>query len=163
MKISLRRKLGPIEILFSYAREDEKLRDELEKYLAPLKRSKKIVCWHDRRIRAGDTWSVEISQHLDTADIILLLVSADFLDSDYCNTVEVKRALERHAKGEVYVVPVILRPADWTNETFAQLQALPRNATPVVEWPHPDAAFYNVAKGIKELIEHIENKHGING
>lgn len=147
----------PIEILFSYAREDEGLRDELEKHLAPLKRSNRVVCWHDRHIRAGKTWSLELSTHLDTADIVLLLVSADFLDSNYCNTVEVKRALERHARGEACVIPVILRPADWAGQTFAELQALPRDATPVVEWPNRDAAFYSVAKGVREVVTEIEN------
>lgn len=149
-------KTGPIEILFAYAREDEKLRDELEKYLSPLKNHGRITCWNDRRIGAGKTWSQEISSHLDTADIILLLVSADFLASNYCNTVEVKRALERHEKGQACVIPVILRPADWTGETFAQLQALPYDATPVVEWKNPDAAFDNIAKGIKEVIIEME-------
>lgn len=146
----------PVTILFSYARRDEALRDELEKYLGPLKRSKRIICWHDRHIGAGRTWSLEISSHLDIADIILLLVSADFLASNYCNTVEVKRALERHDRGEVRVIPVILRPSDWTGESFARLQALPHDALPVVEWTSRDAAFYSIARGIKKVIEEIE-------
>ncbi|HEY1351252.1 MAG TPA: toll/interleukin-1 receptor domain-containing protein [Ktedonobacteraceae bacterium] len=146
----------PVEIVFSYARRDEVLRDELERYLGPLKRSQRIVCWHDRHIRAGRTWSLEISSHLETADIILLLVSADFLDSNYCNTVEVGRALQRHSRGEARVIPVILRPADWTGEVFARLQALPHDALPVVEWPNRDAAFYSIARGIKKVIEEIE-------
>lgn len=149
-------KRGPIEIVFSYARQDEALRNELEKYLGPLKRSERIVCWHDRHIRAGHSWRHEITTHLETADIILLLVSADFLDSKYCNTVEVKRALERHDRGEVRVIPVILRPADWTGEAFARLQALPHDALPVVEWSSRDAAFYSIARGIKSVIEELE-------
>ena len=149
-------KTGPIEILFSYAREDEKLRDELEKYLSPLKNHGRITCWYDRCIGAGKNWSQEISSHLNTADIILLLVSADFLASNYCNTVEVKRALERHEKGQSRVIPVILRPVDWTGEIFAQLQALPCDATPVVEWENLDAAFDNIVKGIKEVIIEME-------
>jgi hypothetical protein len=151
----------PIEILFSYAREDEALRDELEKHLSTLKRSNRIVCWHDRHIRAGDTWSLEISSHLDTADIILLLVSANFLDSNYINAVEVKRALERHKKGEARVIPVILRRVDWTDETFAKLQALPRDADPVTEWPSRDAAFYDIAKEIKKVIVEMEKARGV--
>lgn len=151
-------KSGPIEIVFSYARRDEALRNELEKYLGPLKRSQRIVCWHDRHIRAGHTWSREISTHLATADIILLLVSADFLDSKYCNTVEVRHALERHDRGEARVIPVILRPADWAGEAFARLQALPHDALPVVEWPSRDAAFYSIARGIKSVIEELEKE-----
>ncbi|TMD43635.1 MAG: toll/interleukin-1 receptor domain-containing protein, partial [Chloroflexi bacterium] len=113
----------PIEILFSYAREDEKLRDELEKGLSVLKRQNRIVCWHDRQISGGDPWEQAISSHLDTADIILLLVSRAFIASDYSNRVEVRYALERHEKGEVRVIPVILRQCDWHDEPFAKLQA----------------------------------------
>jgi hypothetical protein len=102
----------PIEILFSYAREDEKLRDELEKGLSVLKRQNRIVCWHDRQISGGKLWEQAISSHLDTADIILLLVSRAFIASDYSNRVEVRHALERHEQGEVRVIPVILRQCD---------------------------------------------------
>lgn len=148
---------APVEILFSYAHEDEKLRDKLEKHLSALKRANKIVCWHDRNIRAGDTWNLAISSHLDTAHIILLLVSPDFLASDYCNQVEVKRAMERHKKGEVTVIPVILRPCDWNGEVFSQFQALPRDAKPVVHWTNVDDALLDVAKGIKNVVKQIEN------
>jgi hypothetical protein len=146
----------PIEILFSYTREDEYFRNRIEVHLAALKRQKRIVCWHDRHIHAGRTWSLEISQHLDSADIILLLVSPDFVNSDYCNTVEVRRALERHEKGEVCVIPIILQSADWKGEKFAELQALPRDAHPIADWPDPEKAFYDVAIGIKRAVEDIE-------
>src|SRR5712691_1432500 len=92
----------PIEILFSYAHEDENLRDRLEKHLSSLKRRGRIECWHDRKIVAGAKWGEAIGAYLDEANIILLLISADFIDSDYCNTVELKRALERHKNGEVH-------------------------------------------------------------
>ncbi len=156
----MEKKTGPIEILFSYTREDEDLRDRLETHLASLKRQKRIICWHDRHIRAGRVWNLEISTHLNTADIILLLISADFINSDYCNQVEVERALERHEKGEVFVIPVILSPADWKEEKFGKFQALPRDAQPIIEWPHLDIALYNVAKGLKEIIEEIEEVRG---
>lgn len=148
----------PIEILFSYAREDEALRDKLEKHLSSMKRQNRIVCWHDRNIRAGNSWNKTISTHLDTAQIILLLVSADFLDSDYCNSVEVKRALQRHQKGEACVIPIILRKCDWHKEKFAALQALPRDAKPVVNWSNQDDALYDVAVGIKKVVEELEKK-----
>jgi hypothetical protein len=148
--------LDPIKILFSYTHTDEDLRDKLEKHLSSLKRSNRIACWHDRNIRAGASWSQNINTHLDTADIILLLVSPDFLDSDYCNTVEVKRALERHRKGSVCVIPVILRPVDWHDEEFAQLQALPRDAKPVEKWSNLDDALLDVTKGIKKVVLDLE-------
>jgi TIR domain len=146
----------PIEILFSYAHEDEKLRDELEKGLSVLKRQNRIVCWHDRQISGGNPWEQAISTHLYTANIILLLVSRAFIASDYSNRVEVQQALERHAKGEVRVIPVILRSCDWHDEPFAKLQALPRDARPVTDWPNLDNALYDVAKGIKRVVEELE-------
>ena len=107
-------------------------------------------------MRAGDTWKQEISSHLDTADIILLLISPDFMNSDYCNTVEVKRALERHAKDEACVIPVILRKADWQDEKFADFQAIPRDGRPVVKWPDPEEGLYYVANEIKRVVEGME-------
>ena len=150
-------KTQPIEILFSYTHEDERLRDKLEKHLSSLKRSGRVVCWHDRDIRAGNTWNAEITNRLDTADIILLLISSDFLASDYCNTVEVKRALERHRRKEARVIPVILRPADWQSEEFASIQALPKDAKPVIHWPNEDDALLNVAKEIKKVVTDLES------
>ncbi len=149
-------KTGPIEILFSYTRKDEELRNKIEVHLAPLKRSGRITCWHDRQIQGGSKWNLSISTHLDTADIILLLISPDFLNSDYCNQVEVKRALERHEKGEIHLVPIILRPSDWKDEKFAELQSLPTDAKPVVKWELEDDALHDITKHLKILIKTIE-------
>src|SRR5262245_30109477 len=102
-----------IEIFYSYAHEDEELRKELEKHLANLRRQGVIGDWHDRRIGAGQEWAGAIDAHLDSARIILLLISADFLASDYCYDIELKQAMARHAGGEARVIPVILRPVDW--------------------------------------------------
>lgn len=155
------REAKPIEIFFSYTHADERLRDQLEVHLASLKRSKRIVCWHDRHIRAGLTWKTQINTHLNTADIIIFLVSPDFLNSDYCNRIEVGRALERYEEGDVCIVPVILRRSDWKEEALAEFQALPCNARPVVEWPDIDEAFYDVAKGLKEIVVEMENEQAV--
>src|SRR4051794_35818412 len=96
-------------IFFSYSHHDEDLRNELESHLALLKRQGLISAWHDRRIDAGSSVTGEISRHLDAADVVLLLVSARFLASDYCFDREMTRALERHAQGKCVVVPVILK------------------------------------------------------
>jgi len=152
----------PIEILFSYAHEDEEWRDRLEKHLSTMKRHNRVVCWHDRNIRAGTTWEKTISTHLDTAHIILLLISPDFLDSEYCNTVEVKHALQRHKKGQACVIPVILRKVDWHDEKFAELQALPRDGKPVTKWSDPDEALFDVAAGIKKVVEELEKAEKLN-
>src|SRR4051794_8616617 len=102
----------PIEVFFSYAHEDEPLLGELLKHLGILKRLGVIRDWHDRRITAGSEWKGQIDCHLDAAGVILLLVSADFVDSAYCWDVELKRAMERHDRGEARVIPVILRHVD---------------------------------------------------
>lgn len=140
----------PLLLFFSYSHADEKLRDELAKHLRILERQGIIETWHDRRIEAGECWESEILKHLQTADIILLLVSADFLASDYCWDIEMKNALERHGTGTAKVIPVILRPCSWQDAPFGKLQALPKDGKPVVDWPSWDHAFLEVASGIME-------------
>lgn len=153
-----------IEIFFCYAREDEKLRVELEKQLNILKRQGFINIWHDREISAGTEWEREIELHLNTARIILLLVSPDFMVSDYCYSKEMKRAMERHEAGEARVIPVILRPVHWQGAPFGKFQALPTDGRPVVSsrWPNLDEAFYDVAEGIRKTVERLNIASGDN-
>src|SRR5438874_11812765 len=119
-----------VEVFYSYAHEDEKLRDELKKHLANLKRQSVITDWYDRDISAGTEWNEEIARHLESAKVILLLISPDFMNSDYINDVEVKRAMERHESEEARVIPIILRPVDWQGTPFSKLQGLPTDAKP---------------------------------
>ncbi len=144
-----------IEVFFSYSHKDEELCDELLKHLSILKRQGVIQDWHDRRIGAGTEWAGEIDTHLNTAGVILLLISADFLASDYCYDVEMKRAMQRHEARDARVIPVILRPVDWKGAPFGKLQALPTDAKPVTSWPDPDQAFTNVAQGIRAAVEEL--------
>jgi tetratricopeptide (TPR) repeat protein len=144
-----------VEVFFSYSHKDEDLQNELLKHLALLKRQRVITAWHDRKIGAGKEWKNEIDEHLNTADIILLLVSSDFLASDYCYDVEVETAMKRHDDGEARVIPVILRPVDLKGVRFGKLQALPKDARPVTDWPNRDQAFLNVAEGIRVAAEEL--------
>jgi TIR domain-containing protein len=121
-----------VEIFFCYAREDEKLRKGFEKQLRALKRQGMIDMWHDRAISAGAEWERAIDWHLNTAKIILLLVSPDFMDSDYCYSQEMSRAMERHERGDARVIPVILRPVYWQGAPFGKIQALPTNAKALI-------------------------------
>ena len=146
---------SPLQVFYSYAHEDEDLRKALEKHLSLLQRSGLIESWHDRRISAGDEWEDEINEHVRSAQVILLLISADFLASDYCYGTELKIALERHARREAIVVPIILRPVDWSSASFAYLQALPRDARPVTSWPDRDEALADVARGIRVMLSHV--------
>jgi hypothetical protein len=145
----------PIRLFYSYSHEDEALRKKLEKHLSLLQDQGVISGWHDRRIEAGTEWDRAISQHLEDAGIILLLVSADFLASRYCRDIEVARAMERHEAGTVRVIPVILRPVDWHSASFGKLQALPKDGRPVTTWKNRDEAFTDVARGIREAAKKL--------
>jgi hypothetical protein len=144
-----------IKLFCSYSHRDEHLRDELAKHLKLLERQGLIESWHDRRIGAGDVWKEEIDRNLSEADIILLLISADFLASDYCFDIEMKAALERHAAAKAVVIPIILRPVDWHATPFSGLQALPRNGKPVTTFDNLDTAFEQVATSIRAAIEKV--------
>jgi hypothetical protein len=140
------------KVFFSYSHRDETLRDELEKHLSILKRQGFIETWNDRRIIAGTDLKHEISQNLETADVILLLVSSDFLDSDYCYDIEMKRAMACHEAGETRVIPVILRPCDWRGAPFGKLLATPPDGKPVTRFPTLDDAFVEVVAAIKQAL-----------
>ena len=141
----------PLEVFYSYSHKDEDLRNELDTHLSQLVRSGLIAAWHDRKIGAGAEWRDEIDAHIHSAHIILLLVSPDFLASEYCYGVEMKTALERHENEHAIVIPIILRPVDWSGAPFAHLQALPRDAKAVTLWPNRDQAFAEIAQSIREI------------
>jgi hypothetical protein len=139
-------------LFFSYSHRDESLRDQLETHLSMLKRQGFIETWHDRRITAGEALDYEISANLDRADIVLLLVSPDFLASNYCYDKEMVRALERHAAKTCVVIPVILRPCDWHDAPFGKLMATPTDGKPITQWPNIDEAFLDVTTAIKGAL-----------
>jgi formylglycine-generating enzyme required for sulfatase activity len=143
-----------MEVFFSYAHEDEKLQAALIKHLALLP----IESWHDRRITAGEEWRSEIDTHLKSAQIILLLISSDFLASEYCLDIELKLSLQRHERGEARVIPVMLRPVDWHDADFGKLAALPSNGQPITTWKNQDEAFTNVAKGLRQVIQELQRQ-----
>src|SRR6266487_3889810 len=145
----------PVEIFCSYAHEDEAWRQKLETHLSLLKRQGLISLWHDRLITAGTDWAHALDQYLETASVILLLVSADFLASDYCYSIEMKRALERQEAGEAQVIPILVRVVDWKDAPFAYLQVLPTDANPIASWSDSDSALADVARGIRHAIEQL--------
>jgi eukaryotic-like serine/threonine-protein kinase len=147
-----RSRSGPIEVFYSYAPEDDALREQLDKHLVVMKRDGVFDAWHQRRIGAGQEWRGTIDEHLKAARVILLLVSADFLASDYCWDVEMAQALARHDAGDALVIPILLRACDWKGARFARLRALPGNETPVTSWRNQDEAWESVAVGISEAL-----------
>jgi len=139
-------------VFYAYAREDEALRERLEVHLSVLTREGLIEPWHDGRIAPGAEWSAESRRQLDAADLVLLLVTADFLASSRGWEVEMTRALQRHEAGEARVVPVIVRPCDWKSTPLAKLQAVPKDAIPVTRWADPEDAWVDVAQRIRKLL-----------
>lgn len=142
-------------VFVSYSHKDEELRDQLEVQLSMLKRQGLIDVWHDRRMLAGDHLDWTISAELDAADIVLLLVSPDFLASDYCYKIEKGRALVRHQEGTARLISVILRPCDWTHTDLAQYLVTPTDGKPITLWPNSDEAFLDVARSIRRAMEEI--------
>jgi hypothetical protein len=143
----------PVRLFYSYSHKDEKLREKLEEHLSLLHRQGIIAGWHDRKIGVGEEWKGAIDKNLEEAQIILSLVSSSFLATDYCDDVEMKRALERHDKGEATIIPVILRPCDWHKAPFGKLQALPKDAKAVTSWRNRDEAWTDVALGIRRAVD----------
>lgn len=147
--------MGQVKLFYSYSNKDEELRRELEKHLSLLRREGKINDWHFRNIEAGAEWEHEIDRNIETAKIILLLISPDFMFSEYCYCVEMDRAMARHKSGESRAIPVILRPVDWKGAPFGKLQALPRNGKAVTSWANCDEAFLDISIGIRRVCEGI--------
>lgn len=150
-------------VFFSYCHADEELRDQLEKQLAMLKRQGIIETWHDRRIIVGQEIDKTIDGHINSDEIILLLVSPDFIASDYCYEREMKRALERHESGEATVIPVILRACDWHHAPFGKLLATPTDGKPVKQWADLDDAFLQVAKAIRAAATERASRAAVPG
>jgi hypothetical protein len=150
--------MAPIEVFCCYARRDKPLLDDLRNHLKILERQGLITIWNDTDISPGSDWEDEVEKHLNTAHIILLLISSDFVASDYCYSKEMKRAIERHERGEARVIPVILRPGYWHGAPFTRLHALPSGAKPVISssWHSQDEALLDVVKGIREAIKSIQ-------
>ncbi len=140
----------PLDVFISYSHRDEKLRETLGLHLASLQRQGVIKSWHDRKISAGTEWRQAIDENLNSAEIILLLISENFIASDYCYDLEMERAIARHDAGEARVIPIILKPVDWSGAPFGKLQALPKNAKPVTTWSNRGEAFLNIAEGIRQ-------------
>jgi tetratricopeptide (TPR) repeat protein len=152
---------NPPEVFVSYSHLDNGYKDDLVKQLNILQRQDVISNWHDGLLVAGEQWNKEIIEHLDSSRIILLLISPDFMNSDYIYNVELKRAAERHEAGTVSVIPVLIRNVNsWENEPFGDLklgdfQALPTGAKFIIEWENRDKAFADVAKGIQIAVKHL--------
>ncbi|HEX6555500.1 MAG TPA: TIR domain-containing protein [Ktedonobacteraceae bacterium] len=146
-------KLTSVKVFYCYAREDDTLCMELNKHLMALKQRGWISSWNEQEILAGMEREHEIDVHLSSADIILLLVSSDFMNSEYCYSIGMQEAMKRHETGEAVVIPIILRPVDWQDTPFGKLQALPTAGKPITIWPNRDEALLVVEQGIRAAVK----------
>jgi len=146
-----------IEVFISYSHKDQIFREELEIHLSNLKRQNIISSWYDGNISPGSEWEPQIMDHLTSAQIILLLISADFIHSDFCYSIEMKQAIDRHNVGEARIIPILLRPTDWQGAPFDKLQMLPTGAKAVTKWRRRDDAFPDIVQGIRASIHDLTN------
>lgn len=142
-----------VKVFISYSHKDEDLRDRLDTHLSNLRWDGVISSWYDRQLTAGTEWDEKIKTELEAADIILLLISPDFIASKYCRDVEIPLSLQRHEAKQAFVVPIILRPFDWFSAPFAKLQAFPKDAKPVTTWTNQNEAFLSIAQGIRTAVQ----------
>jgi TIR domain len=149
-----------VNVVCCYAHEDEKLLNQLKTHLMPLVRQDLIAVWHDRNISAGAEWEAVIHERLEDAQIILLLISSDFMASDYCYRVEMSHALALHQQRKARVIPIILRPVHWQESPIGVLQALPIDGRPVTDgrWGNQDLAFLSVVRGVREVIRQFTDR-----
>lgn len=146
-------------VFFSYSHKDIDIRDEIDRHFSVMKRSGLIQTWYDREIEAGNEFDVEIRQELEDADIILLLVSSDFLNSSYCQDVEVKRALEKHKIGEAKVVPIIVDVCDWKHTVLKKLKSLPNDGRPIKKYGNRKEAYQDITNEIRRVANRIHHPY----
>ena len=145
----------PINIFISYCHADAAAKAELVRQLNPLTYVYSLRIWEDGLIQAGAEWDKAIRDQMEAADIILLLVSVDFINSRYCLGVELTRALERHVDKKSTVIPVIVRDCYWKIKGLQHLQALPAEARPIANWPDKDVVYAQIATKIEEILQRL--------
>lgn len=141
--------LAPLKVFISYSHRDTAACERLLIHLEPLRRQGLIDAWHDRRIAPGEDLDDTISAELEGADVLVCLVSPDFLASNYCYTRELARALERREAGQCDIFPVIVTSCHWKPTPLGKLMALPRDGLPVAKHAHEDDAWLQVAEAIQ--------------
>lgn len=149
---------NPLKLFYCYAHKDKALRDALDSHLSSLKRQNLVEIWYDGQISAGVEWENEIDNSLESADIVLLLVSDAFLNSEFCYGREMTRALQRHEEGITRVIPIILRPVHWENAPFSKLQALPTEAKPVTSWINKDEAYKDIVRRLDGVVRELQTQ-----
>jgi replicative DNA helicase len=151
---------GPCRVFISYARTDERYRKRLAVHLVPLVRAGIIDVWSDRTIAAGADWEGDIRRALATADIVLLLVTPNFVASVHCFERELPEAMRRHAEGGLCILPVLVKSVDLVNLPIGKFQGLPTDLRPISAWRDADDAWLQVAQGVRKAAEEIQAARG---
>ncbi|WP_308873373.1 toll/interleukin-1 receptor domain-containing protein [Thiothrix subterranea] len=141
------------KVFISYSHKDEAYKDSLEEHLSLLKNNNIISVWHDRKISAGDDWKEQLDENLESADIVIFLVSSSFLASKYCTDIEVRKAIKKHEEGLAIIFSIIVRPCDWEGGNFSRFQSLPKNLKPISTWKNKDSGWVDAINGLKESIQ----------
>src|SRR5713226_5357329 len=150
---------SPLRIFCGYAHEDKALFQQLKTALAVLIRQEAVSIWHYGDLLPGVQWESEIERELNTADIILLLISPAFMASDYCWSKEMQWAITRHATGEARVIPILLKPTPgWETTPLGALQALPRDAKPITAWNSREKALADVVDGLRRAVKAVQKE-----
>ncbi len=144
-----------VKVFLSYSHVDEEFKNKLDVHLAPLKRNNKVETWNDRKLLPGALFDDEIKNHLNEDEIIILLISADFINSDYCYEIEMMKALERMKNSDAIVIPIILRPCLWQETPLKDVQALPKDGTPISKYADTDDAYLEIVKSINDIIDNF--------
>lgn len=151
-KSNRRKSVKGVKIFISYAHEDEEFKEGIERHLSGLKESGLIHTWHDRQIKPGELWDEEIKGNLEDCKIILMLVSSYFMQSNYIQDVEIKRALDRSDRNELTIIPIIVRPCDFSSLYISRFHSLPKNTNPIVKWTDREEAYLDVIESLKVLL-----------
>ncbi|HEX8266581.1 MAG TPA: tetratricopeptide repeat protein [Pyrinomonadaceae bacterium] len=149
------KEMKKLKVFLSYAHKDEDIKVELDNHLSALKRSDKISTWNDRELRAGAEWDNTIKAELENADIVLLLISANFIASNYIWNIEIKKAIEKHENGTAVVIPIFCKFCDFGDMPFAKLQGLPKDAKFIASQSDKDQTYTEVAIGIRKVVENL--------
>jgi hypothetical protein len=149
------------KIFISYSHLDETFKAQFTQHLKSLERTGEIEVWHDRQLMGGDDFAGKIDANLSQADVVLLLVSANFIASDYCHEVEMRTALERHEKGQTVVVPVILDFCNWHSSPFGHLTAIPPDGREITRFPNFNEGFNLVVRELSRLVKEINSRHSV--
>lgn len=146
---------GGLKLFVSYSHKDEAFREDLETHFTMLMRQGKISVWNDRKILPGGNIDNNIDIHLADSDIVIFLISPDFIRSEYCFSKELSDALDLHEEGRVQVVPIIIRPCDWMEAPFARLRVLPKDGLAITKWAPQEDGWLDVIGGLKPLIDSL--------